>query len=83
MLSHVPLHPTSLFRNTDRENPLFNCHGHTHTAGSPKIGPYTSLCVELRNYTPVNIEDLALEAKNYRENRWPIDKQLFESIGMI
>jgi hypothetical protein len=51
--------------------------------GSPKMGPYTSVCVEMRNYTPVNIEDLALDAKNYREKQWPIDRLLFESIGMI
>lgn len=80
---HVPLHPTSLFRGKDKEVPMFQVHGHTHSMGSPKIGPYTSVCVEMRDYTPVNIEDLAFEAKNYRENRWPIDKQLFESIGMI
>jgi len=80
---HVPLHPMSLFRGKDLEAPLFQVHGHTHTMGSPKMGPYTSVCVEMRNYTPVNIEDLALEAKNYRENQWPTDKQLFESIGMI
>jgi calcineurin-like phosphoesterase family protein len=80
---HVPLHPMSLFRGKDLEAPMFQVHGHTHTLGSPKMGPYTSVCVEMRNYTPVNIEDLALEAKNYRENQWPIDKQLFESIGMI
>jgi calcineurin-like phosphoesterase family protein len=80
---HVPLHPMSLFRGKDLEAPLFNVHGHTHTMGSPKLGPYTSVCVEMRDYTPVNIEDLAVEAKNYRENKWPIDKALFESIGMI
>jgi calcineurin-like phosphoesterase family protein len=62
---------------------MFQVHGHTHTMGSPKMGPYTSVCVEMRNYTPVNIEDLALDAKNYREKQWPIDRLLFESIGMI
>jgi calcineurin-like phosphoesterase family protein len=80
---HVPLNLMALFRGTSIECPLFQVHGHSHTMGSPKIGPYTSVCVEMRNYTPVNIEDLALEAKNYRENRWAIDKQLFQSIGMI
>lgn len=80
---HVPLHPMSLFRGKDLEAPLFNVHGHTHTMGSPKLGPYTSVCVEMRDYTPVNIEDLAVEAKNYRENKWPIDRLLFEGIGMI
>jgi calcineurin-like phosphoesterase family protein len=83
ILHHVPLHPMSLFRSKDHETPLFQVHGHSHSNGSPKIGPYTSVCVEMRNYTPVNIEDLALEAKIYFENKWSIDKQLFQSIGMI
>lgn len=80
---HVPLHPSSLFRGKNSDTPMFQVHGHTHTMGSPKIGPYTSVCVEMRNYTPVNIEDLALEAKNYYENNWETDKKLFQSIGMI
>jgi calcineurin-like phosphoesterase family protein len=80
---HVPLHPSSLFRGKNIDTPMFQVHGHTHTMGSPKMGPYTSVCVEMRNYTPVNIEDLALDAKNYREKQWPIDRLLFESIGMI
>jgi calcineurin-like phosphoesterase family protein len=73
----------SLFRGKDLDKPMFQVHGHTHTMGSPKMGPYTSVCVEMRDYTPVNIEDLALEAKNYHDTRWETDKKLFESIGMI
>lgn len=80
---HVPLHLLSLFRGKDLDKPLFQVHGHTHTMGSPKMGPYTSVCVEMRDYTPVNIEDLALEAKNYYDTKWETDKQLFQSIGMI
>jgi len=83
ILSHVPLHLSSLFRGKDTEAPMFQVHGHTHTLGSPKIGPYTSVCVEMRNYTPVNIEDLALEAKLYRETKWESDKILFQSVGML
>lgn len=82
LLHHVPLHPTSLLRGKD-EFPLFQVHGHTHTNGSPKLGPYTSVCVELRNYTPVHIEDLRVEAKTYMATKWSIDKQLFDSIGML
>ena len=80
---HVPLHPMSLVRGKDLEKPMFQVHGHTHTMGSPKMGPYTSVCVEMRDYTPVNIEDLAREAKNYYDTKWETDKQLFQSIGMI
>lgn len=36
---------------------LLNVHGHTHEHGSPK-GPYKSVCVELTDYTPINIEEL-------------------------
>jgi calcineurin-like phosphoesterase family protein len=50
-LSHVPLRRESIF--TD----CVNIHGHTHDQGSPE-GPYRSVCVELIDYTPVNIEEL-------------------------
>jgi len=53
LLTHVPIHPTS-FRGGDN---VINVHGHTHFRGSPE-GPYKSVCVELTNYTPVNIEEL-------------------------
>ena len=63
LLSHVPLHEMSASRGRpDAQKRMVNCHGHTHNNGSPP-GLYTSVCVELRDYTPVNIEDLALEAK--------------------
>ena len=80
---HVPLHPLSLFRSKNSDKPMFQVHGHTHTMGSPKVGPYTSVCVEMRNYTPVNIEDLAAEAQNYYDTKWENDKQLFKSAGVI
>jgi calcineurin-like phosphoesterase family protein len=69
MLSHVPLHQSNLLRLEDRNGvypddciTLCNIHGHTHIHGSPS-GPYISTCVELRDYTPVHIEDLQKEAK--------------------
>lgn len=68
MLSHVPLHDSSLLRQSDKTKmwpdgceTLVNIHGHTHKHGSP-VGPYISACVELRDYTPVHIEDLQKEA---------------------
>jgi calcineurin-like phosphoesterase family protein len=51
ILSHVPMHESSI-----REAAL-NVHGHTHEKGSP-AGPYRSVCVELTDYKPINIEDL-------------------------
>lgn len=55
LLSHVPVHPDNLKMH---KRDVVNVHGHTHVRGSPK-GPYVSVCVELRNYTPVNIEDIS------------------------
>lgn len=56
LFSHVPVHPSCL---TGRKKGAdwVNVHGHTHFNGSPK-GPYRSVCVELNNYTPVNLEEL-------------------------
>jgi calcineurin-like phosphoesterase family protein len=72
MLSHVPLHPSNLLRMSkengvwpDDYETLVNTHGHTHNNGSPD-GPYISACVELRDYTPVHIEDLQKEAEKLR-----------------
>lgn len=62
LMSHVPLHESALWRGKGTDKQMVNIHGHTHTNGSPN-GPYISTCVELRDYTPVHIEDLQKEAK--------------------
>ena len=63
LLSHVPLHEMSSSRGRpDAPKKMVNVHGHTHINGSPP-GAYISVCVELRDYTPVHIETLAKEAK--------------------
>lgn len=54
LLSHVPIHPNSF---EFKRGGMINVHGHTHQNGSPD-GPYKSVCVELTNYTPVNLEEL-------------------------
>ena len=66
MLSHVPLHPSSLFRGAPDKsfaehppNQMLNVHGHIHQNPSPE-GPYKCVCVEQTNYTPVNIEELRI-----------------------
>lgn len=56
IFSHVPLHPDTLTERLVRPQ-LLNVHGHTHLNGSPG-GPYRSVCVELNNYSPVNLEEL-------------------------
>jgi len=40
----------------------FNVHGHTHGHSDPDEH-YRNVCVEVRNYTPVNIDTLAEEIK--------------------
>jgi len=57
LLSHVPVHPSSIKEARGGVKNSLNVHGHTHFRGSPE-GPYKSVCVELTNYTPVNIEEL-------------------------
>lgn len=52
IFTHIPIHQDSL-----KYEGGLNVHGHTHNKGSPK-GPYKSVCVELTNYTPVNIQEV-------------------------
>ena len=67
MLSHVPLHISSLLRMNkpdgvwpDDCEPLLNLIGHIHQNPAPE-GPYRNVCVEVTNYTPVNIEELRVK----------------------
>lgn len=61
LLTHVPVHETSLFRGPtgNGENPkkLLNVHGHIHTNKSPSED-HKCVCVEQIDYRPINIEDL-------------------------
>lgn len=67
ILSHTPLHECNLLRLTNKSGKypddceMFkNCHGHIHQNPSPD-GNYHNVCVEMINYTPVNIEDLRIK----------------------
>jgi len=75
LLSHVPLHPSSLGRakngdgykmtmtvngNKETFDCALNVHGHIHQQKSP-AGPYKCVCVEQTNYYPVNIEELRMK----------------------
>ena len=67
MLSHVPLHESSLLRHVDKTQgwpngceTLLNVHGHIHQNASPP-GPYRNVSVEAIDYTPVNIEELRIQ----------------------
>ena len=67
MLSHVPLHESSLLRLREKSGKypadcetLLNVHGHIHQNPSPP-GPYRNVSVEAINYTPINIEELRVK----------------------
>lgn len=77
LLTHVPVHPSNLRVVNDSDDiPLFGIHGHIHQNSSP-IGPYRNVSVEVIDYTPVNIETLAAEAKQYFNTQWEKDRPFF------
>lgn len=57
LLTHVPVHPSTLGESRFSGNQMINVHGHIHANKSPD-GPYKCVCVEQIDYTPVNIEEL-------------------------
>lgn len=57
LLTHVPVHASTLGEHRFSNRPMLNVHGHIHQNPSP-TGPYRCVCVEQTNYTPVHIEDL-------------------------
>lgn len=57
LLTHVPVHPSTLVEGRFRERPMLNVHGHIHQNRAPS-GRYKCVCVEQIDYTPVNIESL-------------------------
>lgn len=59
IFSHVPLHESGLYSSLDFSKQLLNVHGHIHSMESPE-GPFKNVCVEVVNYTPVNIEELRI-----------------------
>ena len=56
LFTHVPVHKDCIQERLLDEGGV-NVHGHTHLNGSPD-GPYKSVCVELTDYKPVNLEEL-------------------------
>lgn len=57
LLTHVPVHPSTLGEGRFDGKGMTNVHGHIHQNPSPP-GPYKCVCVEQINYTPVHIEEL-------------------------
>lgn len=57
LLTHVPVHPSTLEHDRFEGNSVINVHGHIHQNKSPD-GPYKCVCVEQTGYKPVNLEEL-------------------------
>lgn len=57
VMTHVPVHPSSLLRPVETGEPVINVHGHIHQNKSP-IGPYVNLSMEAIGYRPVHIEEI-------------------------
>jgi len=59
LLTHVPVHESTLFRgptgNEKDPKKLLNVHGHIHEKNSPTID-HKNVSVEQINYRPINIE---------------------------
>lgn len=63
LLTHVPVHDTVLQEGrAGTGKPMLNVHGHIHQNLAPSKQHYNA-CVEMNNYTPINIEDLAKIAR--------------------
>ena len=64
VLSHVPVHPQSLWR--EKKNSYWiNIHAHLHSGAVMNLLDdslldlkYFSVCVERINYTPISLEDI-------------------------
>jgi calcineurin-like phosphoesterase family protein len=64
LLTHVPVHESTVMEGRGgSDKPMLNVHGHIHQNLSPSKFHYNA-CVEMNDYRPVNIEDLAKIAKN-------------------
>lgn len=57
LLTHVPVHPSTLEEGRFKGQGILNVHGHIHQNDSPG-DQYVNVSVEKTNYTPVNLEEL-------------------------
>jgi calcineurin-like phosphoesterase family protein len=60
LLTHVPVHNSTLYEHRFNKHPMQNVHGHIHTNASP-AGPYRCVCVEQIDYRPINIDELRIK----------------------
>lgn len=60
LLTHVPVHASTLGEHRFDGQLMLNIHGHIHQNASPP-GNYRCVCVEQTDYTPINIEELRID----------------------
>lgn len=60
LLTHVPVHESTLGRGMGPSEKMLNIHGHIHQNPSPSDN-HQCVCVEQINYTPVHIEELRIK----------------------
>lgn len=65
IVSHYPIHPGSLFQHR-KQRPIINLHGHTHQNILEDLR-YINMCVEVRNYIPLDFEQLKDAAERRRK----------------
>jgi calcineurin-like phosphoesterase family protein len=59
LLTHVPVHESTLGEGRFMEKRFLNVHGHIHDNKSPSQY-HQCVCVEQIDYTPINIEELRI-----------------------
>lgn len=57
LLTHIPVHESTLSETRFGRGKMINVHGHIHQNPSPSP-LHRCVCVEQINYTPINIEEL-------------------------
>ena len=60
LLTHVPVHESTLGEGRFKQTKMVNVHGHIHTNPSPTPN-HRCVCVEQIDFTPVNIEELRIK----------------------
>jgi calcineurin-like phosphoesterase family protein len=62
LLTHIPVHNSTLGEGRFKGSSMINIHGHIHQNPSPSE-QHRCVCVEHIDYTPINIEELAVKLR--------------------
>lgn len=60
LLTHVPIHESTLGERRFKDRPMINIHGHIHSNPSPSP-LHRCVCVEHTDYRPINIDELKVK----------------------